>query len=318
MKLSIITLLFPALALGACAVTPVAPDGDPAAISSAVDTGEAASIVFDAAWGETTRGSLVAGGTFSVQYDPARLPTCRDWHNEYAVWNITAYARFWPGGTQVQADIMRLGRNPDGTLPYPPTWVAGTPSMSIPAGTTDIEMWFKNETSFDLKCTAWDSDYGRNYRFRVDGPPPRATVAFGTDWSNVATGTLARGGQVTVKYDPARLVNIAQARVNGGSTYFQSRYHCYGYVCCSFDYATHLNYRFSPNTSFKAVGIDGGTAVLNIPSDAVDLEVYFDADVARTTWQCPGGGYEGPKTRQPDTDRFYDSNYGRNFVYGLR
>jgi hypothetical protein len=315
--LRLLTTVTVALGLGAfVAACAGIPDDDPGAGRSdftQAETVPPTTLSFAADWSETASGPLVAGGRLALDYDAARLPRCRASHNGNPGWQITASVRFLPADTVVERGIMDYAQTATGPDYY--SWVHTVPEVEIPAGTTAVEVWFMNGSGFDNPCTDWDSDFGRNYRFAVANPETVGTMGFTADWRNVLGGTVARGGTLLVSYAPARMEAIvADAKLNG-VPYFASKYHCYGYGCCSFEYERALHVRFHEGDSFATYPMGDLPVALAVPADASRVEVYFDADVYTTTWYC--GGAEGPKYRQPGPDRFYDSNFGANFVYTI-
>jgi hypothetical protein len=278
--------------------------------------------VFDAAWNETVQGALVEGASFAIDYDPARLPTCRASHNGNPGWNITASARFLPSGAQADASIMAHAPSPSGAPDYY-SWIKTVPVMAIPAGTTQIELWFNNTSAFDNPCTAYDSDFGKNYRFSVGPARPKATLSFQQDWRNVAAGKLTRGGEVTVDYDTSRLEN--QLAPYGGP----------GSVCREVISNLQLNVRFSPSAPFQIVplanvsqrgplvGITSTTVA--IPADATRFEAFFAGELGYAAWDCsspppppaPNGVPAPAPIKTTSSSRYYDSNFGRNFVFSI-
>jgi len=123
------------------------------------DIGAAATettIHFNADWSEVVQGALVGGGTVTVHFDPARLPTCRATKYGYDAWSIIAYYRF--DGGQVQSAPVTTG------LHYIQVPVPAT--LDIPQGAQNLEMWFFN--SDYAGCTAWDSNYSANYWFSIE------------------------------------------------------------------------------------------------------------------------------------------------------
>ncbi|HEY3351819.1 MAG TPA: DUF6209 family protein [Polyangia bacterium] len=302
-----------ALVLAACDGTAV----DPAATGARSDFETAtdapvATLRFDAAWTETVTGAVVAGGTVAVDYDAARLPNCRASHNGNPGWQITATLRFLPGATVAEQGIFEHALGPNGPDYY--SWVHTIPQFDVPAGTTEIQLWFKNTSGFDRPCEEWDSDYGANYRFPVAGASTTVgTMAFQSDWRNVQGGTVARGGTLLVTYAPARLQSIVDGAISQG--YFASKYHCYGYGCCSYALDDTLYVRFQADGAFASFPVGAAAVALTVPADATRVELYFETAVTTTTWYCGGG--EGQHYPQGTQDHFFDSNYGHNFVYTM-
>jgi hypothetical protein len=301
------------LALAAC---DAAPGDDPAGSRSdfeAASTLVPTALKLGADWSETASGPIVAGGTVSVDYDVARLPNCRASHNGNPGWQITASMLFLPGNTIVEKGIMTYEQTPTGPNYY--TWIHTVPEFEVPVGTSEIQVWFMNGSGFDHPCTEWDSDYGTNYRFQVIDATSVGSMLFQSDWRSIQGGTVKRGGKLLVTYAPERMKTIVSQAQLSGMGYFAVKYHCYGYGCCSWEYDDKLHVRFSDGGDFASYPIGDLAVELTIPADASRVEIYFDTDVYTTTWYC--GGAEGQKYRQPDPDRFYDSNYGDNFVYSI-
>jgi len=264
-------------------------------------------------WDEWATAPIFAGGKVRVDYDEARLPTCRAYHNGNPGWQITAYLYFLPGKTLGTAELFQHATTASGTDYY--SWVKQIPELEVPAGTTEIQAWFKNESGFDSPCTAWDSNFGQNYRLEVDPAPNTTTVTFRDDWNVEQSAEIAAGETLAVSYDTDRMVKIANG--NQSYSYFAAKYHCYGYGCCSHDYDNRLNVRYHASGAFTAHTIQPGQPVLlTVPADASRVELYFDAEVTTTTWYC--GGAEGPKYVQTPADHFYDSHFAKNFVFPVK
>jgi hypothetical protein len=123
---------------------------------------DAGNIFFQGDWSENVYGALRQGGTLDVHYDISRLPACRGTHNGYPAWDVIGYARFLPGGEQVEASVRELvadqGRPTNEA--HDKLW-----TLTVPQGATEVELWFKNYTGAGSSCVAWDSNWGGNYRF---------------------------------------------------------------------------------------------------------------------------------------------------------
>ncbi len=120
-------------------------------------------IVFAADHTVTQHGALVPGGQVRLEYDPARLTTCRNSRNGYALWDLTAHLR-WDTGEGQSSSIR------DGAI-----------LVSIPTTARGLEVWFENTAV--PGCQAWDSNYGANYRFALLTPP---------SWVGAATTRISR------------------------------------------------------------------------------------------------------------------------------
>ncbi len=122
---------------------------------------------FNDDWSEQQRGLLAAGGVLGIDYDLDRLPSCRGTHNGAPAWAINATVQFLPNGETSEWPVM-LFKTDNGF----PTNQATTRrvDLPIPDGATSATLWFHNYTGAGSSCDTWDSDFGRNYRFRVLGP----------------------------------------------------------------------------------------------------------------------------------------------------
>lgn len=159
-----------AVVLAGCGVA--TPDSEEAA-SSAI---EAATLTFRGDWTQSLTGTLTAGSQVRVVYDVARLAQCRGESNGYQLWSITGYYRFNGGAAQSFA-VTTSGAAAPAVLTLPDT--EGT-----------LELWFQNNNRWG--CNAWDSNYGRNYAYRV-GPNPRAPGWVG-DGAVVISRATCNGG----------------------------------------------------------------------------------------------------------------------------
>lgn len=122
-------------------------------------------IRFDTAWRETASDPVMRGRRLVVSYDPARLTTCRGTHNGHPAWGLRGFARFSPGGEQVDGSLIEF-ETVQGT---PTTAFDSVPLMAeVPDGASGVEIWVEN---VGIGCSAYDSDFGRNYRWPVVAGP---------------------------------------------------------------------------------------------------------------------------------------------------
>ncbi|HSA23439.1 MAG TPA: DUF6209 family protein, partial [Myxococcota bacterium] len=123
-----------------------------------------ASLDFLADWQELPSGTRRQGGYLTLNYDLARLPQCRGTHNGYPAWDITAFARFAPGGQVLSGSVRSLVSEQG----QPTNEGVSQPlHLRIPDDAESVEIWFLNATGAGSSCQAWDSDEGRNYHFDV-------------------------------------------------------------------------------------------------------------------------------------------------------
>lgn len=128
-----------------------------------------ANLVFAADFRERRVGELVPGGELAIVYDPARLPTCRNWRNGNPLYDLTAHVEFSPGGQRHDVSVRD-----------------GAPVLAVPGDARGVTLWFEN-TGLP-GCQAWDSNLGANYHF---------DAAFGAlvppQWMGEARSLIARG-----------------------------------------------------------------------------------------------------------------------------
>lgn len=138
------------------------------------------------------RGALVAGQSVTLTYALDRLTTCRGTHNGYPAWDLRAFVRFNPSGTVVDGTV----RGFDAPNGVPSN--AGAKSvpfeLTIPSGTTSLEVWFKNSTGAGSSCEAWDSNFGGNYVFPVSAAAPARVEWVGNAGSSFSRACSRQDG----------------------------------------------------------------------------------------------------------------------------
>lgn len=138
-----------------------------------------ARIVFAADHSETQLGALVPGGQVRLEYDVARLTTCRNSRNGYDLWDLTAHVR-WNTGEGSSASIKH-----------------GALVVDVPRTAGRMEVWFENTAI--PGCQAWDSNMGANYGFDVLVPPAwlgGAVANISRDTSDPCNGGNDAAGEV--------------------------------------------------------------------------------------------------------------------------
>lgn len=117
-------------------------------------------------WEQRQQGQIRPGGKLVVEFDPSRLPQCRQSSHGAQVWDVEVGMIFHPGGQWFVGSVMKKVRMPDNgpivslePQPY---------EVTVPADAARVEMWFKNYTTIGGHgCEAWDSHYCQNYWFSV-------------------------------------------------------------------------------------------------------------------------------------------------------
>jgi len=135
-----------------------------AAVCPATTGPQPARLIFAADYTVAQDGALDPGGQVRVEYDVARLTTCRGSQAGNPLWDITAHARWQPSGALADGSVS-----------------GGAATFDIPADATGLELWFENTSAYG--CQAWDSNYGANYPFDVLAPPA---------WIGAATMRISR------------------------------------------------------------------------------------------------------------------------------
>jgi hypothetical protein len=142
-----------------------------------------ATLRFLTGWQQRQHGAIVEGGTLRVEYDPARLTTCRASYTYAPAWGIEGFVRFQPGGELYQAPVVDFETGPYGqVLDRPRT---GSMEVPVPRGASHAEIWFRNWSGMSYPCEAYDSNFGDNYLFGVtpSANAPREVLWAG-DWGN--------------------------------------------------------------------------------------------------------------------------------------
>lgn len=166
-----ISLLVSSL-LAACA-----PDGSVDEAGYAQEVAPSATLTFDAQWNERQQGTLIAGRTARIVYDPARLTGCRGDMYGRPAWAITGWMRGADGVTQ-------------SFLVAPQEAGAAALTVTLPSTPGPVSFWFQNNSRWG--CNAWDSDNGRNYTFHV-AADPRAPGWMGDAAAVISRATCNNG-----------------------------------------------------------------------------------------------------------------------------
>jgi hypothetical protein len=103
-----------------------------------------ATLRFLSDWTLQHDGEQRGGEPLRIEYDVARLPTCRASSRGQDAWNIAGYVRFHPS---MELESVALK--------------SGSVEVAVPEDTNRVELWFNNTDN--TGCVAWDSCYGRNY-----------------------------------------------------------------------------------------------------------------------------------------------------------
>jgi hypothetical protein len=124
-------------------------------------------------WREFQHGVIERTGRLKVEYDMQRLPHCFTTWRGAEFGDITAYVRFHPRGEIVNGTVVAPVRDQEDPPGMVVGHVAAPFETTVPDDATQAEMWFHNFYQTSTRCDAWDSRFGGNYWFDIDGAPPR-------------------------------------------------------------------------------------------------------------------------------------------------
>jgi len=124
-----------------------------------------ATLQFLIGWEQRQHGQIKPGGKLVVEFDPARLPQCRQSSHGAQVWDIDVGMIFHPGGQHFGGSVMRKVRMPN---EGPIVSLEPQPfEVTVPSDAAHVEMWFHNYTTLGHGCESWDSRYCQNYWYEV-------------------------------------------------------------------------------------------------------------------------------------------------------
>jgi hypothetical protein len=143
---------------------------------------EGPTLTFAADWTETQSGPVVAGRGVVIDYDIARNSPCRQTYNGLPTWSVVAVATFLPMNVVQQVSVVDLTTQPASST---------LARLFAPEGATGLVVYFRN--SDRAGCTAYDSDFGRNYHFAlVPAPTVRGPAWVGDDVATISRAASAR------------------------------------------------------------------------------------------------------------------------------
>ncbi|MDB4945977.1 MAG: hypothetical protein JWP97_5511 [Labilithrix sp.] len=128
-------------------------DGAVTTSESALD--EAGTITFGADFKVQTIGILQRTKKVRIAYDASRLPTCRGDFMGNPGWSVGG---FWRMGDAGEVHAFEVAG-------FSPTGGHGDGPVLTLAQAGELQVWFQNTSRWG--CSAFDSDFGKNYRFAV-------------------------------------------------------------------------------------------------------------------------------------------------------
>jgi len=214
-------------------------------------------------WQENQSAPIQRGQPIRILFDPDRLSQCRLTMRGAEFWDIVGHVVCHPAGQRYEQSMLEPIRS---TPQGPVVTLHSAPfEFVVPIDATGLELWFDNMDTYYRTCRVWDSDFGRNYWFGIDGPgpQPRENVAY-------RFGAIPDQSIVNVTGQHVRKENVFPSPPTGSKV--------------GSDYQTKL-------------GVSAWVRNLAYQKYAwVDFHVFdgHDAVIARQTlplqWQMPGAG----------------------------
>jgi Family of unknown function (DUF6209) len=164
--------LFSLLLVAGCGAGTSTPIGETS--SSSLEA--SAKIAFRGDWSVASPSPLLSGRKVELDYADARNTMCGGNFGGKPAWSTTGYARVNGGPVQ---SFWAAGLSPTGNTDPPVL------DLEPQVGDADLEMWF--ETTNRWGCVMWDSNFGRNFHFRLASPPEAP------GWFGNPTSLLERG-----------------------------------------------------------------------------------------------------------------------------
>src|SRR5262249_52794746 len=140
-------------------------------------------------WRAQQQGTIDRGGTLTIEYDKSRLSSGFVPWRGAELGDIIAYCRFHPRGDVVTGSVLNHVTQPL--------------ALKVPLDSTDVELWFQNHSQTSSSCDAWDSRFGQNYWFGVQGPAQR----FPSPAVSYRAGAMTRPDVVNVLSQQATKIN---------------------------------------------------------------------------------------------------------------
>jgi hypothetical protein len=229
-------------------------DSDALSLSEATSAAEAQTPIlsFHQDWRIVQSTALVEGGQVVLRYAEARLGDCRGELNGRPAWTITAFAMSADGGVQSQSI---WGFASGGAI-----LTEGEATFELPrAG--ELQIWFQVTNRWG--CNAFDSDFGRNFRFHVQ-TRPTATLRFLRDWTTATDGRLTAGSGAAIDFELERLASCRQTRYGFAAWEILAFYR--------FDGGAVSSVPLTAPDGYERIAV---LAPIELPAGARELEMWF-------------------------------------------
>jgi len=160
-------------------------------------------------WLESRDGPITRGRNLSIAFDPDRLTGCRRNWRGAEIWEIEGVVKFHPRGDVVRGSLLDSVRTSGVVTAHSPKPL----DVAVPSDAAQIEVWFHNFAEVGGRCDAWDSRFGQNYWFDVEGPGPIVPQ----DAVRYRDGAIPNADFVNVLHHAAAKKNVFPPPPFGGS-----------------------------------------------------------------------------------------------------
>ena len=136
------------------------------ALSTKVQTDTLPQLVFKGDFQQAVTGEIKSGSDAAIVFDGERLPLERSVDAKgKPAWTISAFFQFLPGGEAGKINLSgeQSGARKKAKDINEETILKGV--FSVPSGSEEAVIWFLNTGNTGNEY--YDSDFGKNYRFRV-------------------------------------------------------------------------------------------------------------------------------------------------------
>jgi Family of unknown function (DUF6209) len=125
-------------------------------------------LAFKQGWSDEQSGAIVRRGRVEIDFDIDRLPGCFRQRHGAQIGDTEVFVRFHPRAEVFHGNVAQPVREGGVTISHAPL----TFEIDVPSDATQMELWFHNYSLESGPCHAWDSRFGQNYWYAVQGDTP--------------------------------------------------------------------------------------------------------------------------------------------------
>jgi hypothetical protein len=270
-------------------------------VESSPFTAKTAMLAFKSGWVDERSGDVVRRGRVEIDYDIYRLPGCFRQRHGAEIGNTDVFVRFYPRGELSHGSVVQPVREGGVTISHAPL----TFEIDVPSDATQMELWFHNYSFESGPCDTWDSRFGQNYWYAVQGDSPSVV----DDPVRPRTNALVRPDIVSVLEQTASKRNVFPQPPSGSRN--------------GTDIQTFLNLR-----AWVSDAVFGANAWIDVHAfDAQDQRIHaetiplkytgfgpfasfgFDGKIYQGTIATPGSVSPRPDARKIQYRLYYDIHY---------